>query len=54
MWRGGFIGLLACASVWGAGTSVDQAEKLYRSTEYEGSLKLLLALPEKERAKLTR
>jgi Flp pilus assembly protein TadD len=47
MWRGCFIGLLACASVWGAGSIFDEAEKLYRSTEYEGSLKLLLALPEK-------
>jgi tetratricopeptide (TPR) repeat protein len=48
MWRGRLIGLLACASLWGAGSAVEQAEKLYRSTEYEGSLQLLLALPEKD------
>ena len=48
MWRGISIGLLACASLWGAGAELDQAEKLYRSTEYEGSLQLLLALPEKD------
>src|SRR5579862_865222 len=47
MWRGGFIGFLACASLWGAGSAFDQAEKLYRSTEYEGSLQLLLAMPDK-------
>ena len=48
MWRGGFVGLLACASMWGAGSGLEQAEKLYRGTEFERSLQLLLALPEKD------
>jgi tetratricopeptide (TPR) repeat protein len=50
MLKGVSISLLACAPVWAAGSALDKAEKLYRGTDYEGSLTLLLALPEKDAA----
>jgi tetratricopeptide (TPR) repeat protein len=48
MWRGLAVFSLISASLWGQSASFEQASKLYRRTDYEGSLKLLLALPEKE------
>lgn len=48
MWRGLAVFSLISVSLWGESGSFEQASKLYRRTDYEGSLKLLLALPDKE------
>src|ERR1700724_1533055 len=47
MWRGLFCGLVA-ASLCAQSASLEQASKLYHRTEYESSLRLLQALPEKD------
>ena len=47
MYRVASIILLASASLWGQ-AGLAPAEKLYRETRYEASLKLLRALPEKD------
>ncbi len=43
------LGFLASISAWGA-PALDQAAQLYHRTDYEASLKLLQALPEKDAA----
>ena len=49
MLRGTVVPLLAVASLCAAGSSaLDQASSLYQRTEYEGSLALLNAIPEKD------
>lgn len=48
MWRGLLICCLALVSVFAESASFEQASKLYHRTDYEGSLKLLLALPDKD------
>jgi tetratricopeptide (TPR) repeat protein len=48
MWRGLLVCCLASVSLLAESASFEQASKLYRRTDYEGSLKLLLALPDKE------
>jgi tetratricopeptide (TPR) repeat protein len=47
MWRGILFCLLS-VSLWAEPASFEQASKLYHRTEYESSLKLLLALPDKD------
>jgi len=48
MWRGLLVYCLASVSLFADSASFDQASKLYHRTDYEGSLKLLLALPDKD------
>jgi len=48
MARGLLVCCLVSVSLYGESASFDQASKLYRRTDYEGSLKLLLALPDKD------
>jgi tetratricopeptide (TPR) repeat protein len=48
MLRGYLIGGWLAASLWAQSSIVDQAAKLYNSTDYEGSLRLLIAGPEKD------
>jgi tetratricopeptide (TPR) repeat protein len=48
MWRGLAVFSLISVSLWGQSASFELASKLYRRTDYEGSLKLLLALPDKD------
>ncbi len=48
MLRGLLVCCLASVSLFAESASFEQASKLYRRTDYEGSLKLLLALPDKE------
>jgi len=48
MWRGLAVFYLITVSSWGQSAPFEQASKLYHRTDYEGSLKLLVALPEKE------
>ena len=43
------LGFLVSISAWGA-PALDQAAQLYHRTDYEASLKLLQALPEKDAA----
>ncbi len=47
MWRGILFCLLS-VSLWAEPASFEQASKLYHRTDYEGSLRLLLALPDKD------
>jgi tetratricopeptide (TPR) repeat protein len=44
------ISCFFAVSLWGAAPSLDQAAKLYRNTDYERSLELLSALPDKDAA----
>jgi tetratricopeptide (TPR) repeat protein len=48
MLRGLLVCCLASVSLFAESASFEQASKLYDRTDYEGSLKLLLALPDKE------
>jgi tetratricopeptide (TPR) repeat protein len=48
MWRGFIIGGLVAVSSWGQTAPLAIASKLYNQTDYEGSLRLLNALPEKD------
>src|SRR5260370_39600116 len=48
MWRGLAVVSLIGASLWGQPAPYEQAAKLYNRTDYEGSLKLLVALPDKD------
>jgi len=48
MWRGLLFCFLTSASLFAESASFEQASKLYRRTDYEGSLQLLLALPDKD------
>jgi Flp pilus assembly protein TadD len=48
MWRGIVIVSMAALCVWGADPSLDKANKLYQQTDYEGSLAILAAMPEKD------
>jgi tetratricopeptide (TPR) repeat protein len=48
MLRGYLIGGWLAASLWAQSSIVDQAAKLYNSTDYEGSLRLLIAGQEKD------
>jgi tetratricopeptide (TPR) repeat protein len=48
MWRGILVFCLASVSLFAESASFEQASKLYRRTDYEGSLELLRALPDKE------
>jgi len=48
MLRGLLVCYLISVSLFGQPASFDEASKLYRRTDYEGSLKLLLALPAKD------
>src|SRR5260370_36060910 len=47
MLRGYLIGGWLAASLWAQSPTFDQATKLYNRTDYEGSLRLLIAEPEK-------
>lgn len=47
MTRGLLISCVVSVSLWGAPASVEQAEQLYQRTDYEGSLRVLLDIPEK-------
>ena len=49
MWRG-ILFCLVAVSLWAQPASFEQASKLYHRTDYEGSLRLLQALPEKDAA----
>jgi tetratricopeptide (TPR) repeat protein len=42
--------LLFVTLAWAAGPELDQARKLYQLTDFEGSVKILQAVPEKSRA----
>src|SRR5437899_9200577 len=42
------VACLAAVSLFGASLPLDQAAKLYRHTDHEASLKILLGLPEKD------
>jgi tetratricopeptide (TPR) repeat protein len=48
MWRGISVGCLVAVSLCAQSASFEQASKLFRRTDYEASLKLLLALPERD------
>src|SRR5579864_1469887 len=48
MWRGLPIFCVIVVSSWAQSASLDQAAKLYHHTDYEGSLKLLVELPNKD------
>jgi len=48
MWRGLLFCFLTSVSLFAESASFEQASKLYRRTDYEGSLQLLLALPDKD------
>jgi Flp pilus assembly protein TadD len=48
MYRGFLAFSLAAVSVWGASPSLERADKLFQQTDYEGSLAILAALPEKD------
>jgi tetratricopeptide (TPR) repeat protein len=48
MWRGLLISGLISVSAWAESASFDQASNLYHRTDYEASLKLLLATPDKD------
>jgi len=48
MWRGLLFWFLTSVSLFAESASFEQASKLYRRTDYEGSLQLLLALPDKD------
>ena len=50
MWRGILFCCLVSESLWAQPAPFEQASKLYRSTDYEGSLKLLQAVPDKDAA----
>jgi Flp pilus assembly protein TadD len=46
--RRGFLISMVSVSLWGLQASFEQAAELYSRTDYEGSLELLSALPEKD------
>jgi Flp pilus assembly protein TadD len=46
--RRGFLISMISVSLWGLQASFEQAAELYSRTDYEGSLELLSALPEKD------
>jgi tetratricopeptide (TPR) repeat protein len=48
MWRGLLLFCLVSVSLCAQPASLEQASKLYHRTDYEGSLKLLLAVPDKD------
>jgi tetratricopeptide (TPR) repeat protein len=48
MWRGFLVFLIAAASAWGASSSLERADKLFQQTDYEGSLAILVVLPQKD------
>jgi tetratricopeptide (TPR) repeat protein len=48
MWRGLSVCYVVAVSLWAQPASFEQASKLYHRTDYEGSLKLLRALPDKD------
>jgi tetratricopeptide (TPR) repeat protein len=48
MWRGLLFFCLLPVSLWAEPASLELASKLYHRTDYEGSLKLLLAVPDKD------
>ncbi len=48
MWRGFLVLALTSAALSAASDVTDRAAKLYAATEYEASLKLLSAIPEKD------
>jgi tetratricopeptide (TPR) repeat protein len=48
MWRGFLVFCLMSGPLCAQSASFEQASKLYSRTDYEGSLKLLLVLPDKE------
>jgi tetratricopeptide (TPR) repeat protein len=48
MWRGSLVLCLVAVSFCAQPASLEQASKLYHRTDYESSLKLLLALPDKD------